>query len=77
MFSLYLERGELEYLAANWDRAIATFDEALAHAASVLDRCRVNQYKVMLYRAKNEAQDVAGHRPWGSGGVGRPSVRAG
>ena len=54
MFSLYLERGELEYLAANWDRAIATFDEALAHAASVLDRCRVNQYKVMLYRAKNE-----------------------
>ena len=53
-FSLHLEQGELEYLAANWDRAIATFDEALAHAKSVLDRCRVNQYKVMLYRAKNE-----------------------
>ncbi|HXI39342.1 MAG TPA: GAF domain-containing protein, partial [Bryobacteraceae bacterium] len=39
---------------ADWDTAISTFDEALAHASALLDRCRVNQFKVMLYRAKNE-----------------------
>jgi predicted ATPase/signal transduction histidine kinase/CheY-like chemotaxis protein len=53
-FAYLLEKGELEYLLAQWDVAIATFDEALAHAATLLDRCRVNQFKVMLYRAKNE-----------------------
>ena len=53
-FACLLEKGELEYLLAQWDVAIATFDEALAHAATLLDRCRVNQFKVMLYRAKNE-----------------------
>jgi predicted ATPase/signal transduction histidine kinase/CheY-like chemotaxis protein len=53
-FAYFLEKGELEYLLAQWDVAIATFDEALAHAANLLDRCRVNQFKVMLYRAKNE-----------------------
>src|SRR5262249_41281810 len=53
-FACYLEKGELEYLLTRWDPAIATFDRALAHAASLLDRCQVNQYKVTLYRAKNE-----------------------
>jgi predicted ATPase len=52
--SLHLEKGELEYLIAKWDEAIATFDLALAHASGVMDRCKVNQYKVTLYRAKNE-----------------------
>jgi len=53
-FAYRLEKGELEYLSADWDAAIATFDDALAHARALLDRCRVNQFKVMLYRAKNE-----------------------
>ena len=53
-FAYRLEKGELEYLSADWDAAIATFDDALAHATALLDRCRVNQFKVMLYRAKNE-----------------------
>ncbi len=53
-FAYRLEKGELEYLLAEWDAAISTFDDALAHASVVLDRCRVNQFKVVLYRAKNE-----------------------
>ncbi len=53
-FACHLEKGELEYLLARWDQAIATFDEALRHVVNLLDRCRVNQYKVTLYRAKNE-----------------------
>jgi len=53
-FAYRLEKGELEYLLAEWDTAISTFNEALAHASALLDRCRVNQFKVMLYRAKNE-----------------------
>jgi predicted ATPase/signal transduction histidine kinase/ActR/RegA family two-component response regulator len=53
-FAYRLEKGELEYLLAKWDAAISTFDDALAHASVLLDRCRVNQFKVVLYRAKNE-----------------------
>jgi predicted ATPase/signal transduction histidine kinase/CheY-like chemotaxis protein len=53
-FAYRLEKGELEYLLAEWDTALSTFDDALAHASALLDRSRVNQFKVMLYRAKNE-----------------------
>ncbi|MGR3302035.1 MAG: ATP-binding sensor histidine kinase [Candidatus Scalindua sp.] len=52
--SYYIEKGELEYLNSNWDMAIATFDEALGHAGSLLDRCEINEYKSTLYRMKND-----------------------
>jgi Nif-specific regulatory protein len=54
IFSYYLEKGELEYLVAKWDQAIASFDDALGHAVGVLDRSKVSLYKVILYRVKNE-----------------------
>ncbi|MGB3558561.1 MAG: AAA family ATPase [Geitlerinemataceae cyanobacterium] len=55
-FSYYLEKGEIEYLLTSWDEALSTFDEALEHIDSLLDRCKVNQYKVTLYRMKNDLE---------------------
>jgi predicted ATPase/signal transduction histidine kinase/CheY-like chemotaxis protein/tRNA A-37 threonylcarbamoyl transferase component Bud32 len=55
-FSYYLEKGEIEYLTASWDEALSTFDEALEHTDSLLDRCKVNEYKVTLYRMKNDLE---------------------
>jgi predicted ATPase/serine phosphatase RsbU (regulator of sigma subunit)/tRNA A-37 threonylcarbamoyl transferase component Bud32 len=55
-FSYYLEKGEIEYLTASWDEALSTFDEALEHIDSLLDRCKVNEYKVTLYRMKNDLE---------------------
>ena len=53
-FAYHLEKGELEYLDAKWNQAIDTFDTALAHSTGVLERGKVSEYKVILYRAKNE-----------------------
>ncbi|MCH8046552.1 MAG: AAA family ATPase [Planctomycetes bacterium] len=58
----WLEKGEIEYLNARWDDALATFDEALGRATGVLDRCTINEYKCTLYRMKNDLRrslDVA------------------
>lgn len=55
-FSYHLEKGEIEYLTASWDEALSTFDEALKHIDSLLDRCKVNEYKVTLYRMKNDLE---------------------
>ncbi|AFZ19629.1 hybrid sensor histidine kinase/response regulator [Allocoleopsis franciscana] len=55
-FSYHLEKGEIEYLTASWDEALSTFDEALEHIDSLLDRCKVNEYKVTLYRMKNDLE---------------------
>ncbi|WP_242715538.1 AAA family ATPase [Microcoleus vaginatus] len=55
-FSYHLEKGEIEYLNASWDEALSTFDEALEHINSLLDRCKVNEYKVTLYRMKNDLE---------------------
>ncbi|MEG4105748.1 AAA family ATPase [Microcoleus sp. S13_C5] len=55
-FSYHLEKGEIEYLNASWDEALLTFDEALEHTNSLLDRCKVNEYKVTLYRMKNDLE---------------------
>lgn len=53
-FSYSLEKGEIEYLNASWDDAIATFDKALKEVRSVVDRCKVNEYRATLYRMKND-----------------------
>jgi predicted ATPase/tRNA A-37 threonylcarbamoyl transferase component Bud32 len=55
-FSYHLEKGEIEYLTASWDEALSTFDEALEHIDSLLDRCKVNEYKMTLYRMKNDLE---------------------
>ncbi|MEG5036090.1 AAA family ATPase [Microcoleus sp. AT3-D2] len=55
-FSYHLEKGEIEYLTARWDEALLTFDETLEHINSLLDRCKVNEYKVTLYRMKNDLE---------------------
>ncbi|MBE9187508.1 AAA family ATPase [Microcoleus sp. LEGE 07076] len=55
-FSYHIEKGEIEYLNASWDEALLTFDEALAQIDSLLDRCKVNEYKVTLYRMKNDLE---------------------
>ncbi|MGB7443381.1 MAG: AAA family ATPase [Coleofasciculaceae cyanobacterium] len=55
-FSYHLEKGEIEYLTASWDEALSTFDEALEHINNLLDRCKVNEYKVTLYRMKNDLE---------------------
>ncbi|MGC1394478.1 MAG: adenylate/guanylate cyclase domain-containing protein, partial [Coleofasciculaceae cyanobacterium] len=55
-FSYHLEKGEIEYLTASWDEALLTFDEALEHINGLLDRCKVNEYKVTLYRMKNDLE---------------------
>ncbi|WP_254568459.1 AAA family ATPase [Oscillatoria sp. HE19RPO] len=55
-FSYHLEKGEIEYLMASWDEALSTFDETLEHINSLLDRCKVNEYKVTLYRMKNDLE---------------------
>ncbi|MEG4352780.1 adenylate/guanylate cyclase domain-containing protein, partial [Microcoleus sp. LAD1_D3] len=55
-FSYHLEKGEIEYLNASWDEALSTFDESLEHINSLLDRCKVNEYKVTLYRMKNDLE---------------------
>ncbi len=54
MFSFYLEKGEIEYLNAKWDQSIETFDYALKHTGCLLDRTRISEYKVTLYRMKND-----------------------
>lgn len=51
--SYYFEKGEIEYLTAHWDTAILTFDEALSHTKTLLERCKINKYKIILYRMKN------------------------
>jgi predicted ATPase/signal transduction histidine kinase/CheY-like chemotaxis protein/tRNA A-37 threonylcarbamoyl transferase component Bud32 len=55
-FSYHLEKGEIEYLTASWDEALSTFDETLEHIDSLLDRCKVTEYKVTLYRMKNDLE---------------------
>ncbi len=55
-FSYHIEKGEIEYLTASWDEALLTFDQALEHIDSLLDRCKVNEYKVTLYRMKNDLE---------------------
>ncbi|MEG4858815.1 AAA family ATPase [Microcoleus sp. K1-B6] len=55
-FSYHIEKGEIEYLTASWDEALSTFDEALEHIDGLLDRCKVNEYKVTLYRMKNDLE---------------------
>jgi predicted ATPase/signal transduction histidine kinase/CheY-like chemotaxis protein len=55
-FSYHLEKGEIEYLTASWDEALSTFDEALEHIDNLLDRCKVNEYKMTLYRMKNDLE---------------------
>ena len=52
--SYWLEKGEIEYLNARWDDALATFDAALGNAISLLDRCVINEKKSTLYRMKND-----------------------
>ncbi len=54
IFSYYLEKGEIEYLDAKWDQSIETFDYALKHAIGLLDKIRISEYKVTLYRMKND-----------------------
>ncbi|MFB8792275.1 MAG: AAA family ATPase [Potamolinea sp.] len=55
-FSYYLEKGEIEYLNARYDQALLTFDEALEHIDSLLERCKINEYKMTLYRMKNDLE---------------------
>ena len=55
-FSYHLEKGEIEYLNASWDEALSTFDEALEHIDSLLNRCKVNEYKMTLYLIKNDLE---------------------
>ncbi|HBY76675.1 MAG TPA: hypothetical protein DEG47_06660, partial [Cyanobacteria bacterium UBA11148] len=55
-FSYYLEKGEIEYLNARYDEALSTFDEALEHIDNLLDRCKINEYKITLYRMKNDLE---------------------
>lgn len=55
-FLYHLEKGEIEYLTASWDESLSTFDEALEHIDDLLDRCKVNEYKVTLYRMKNDLE---------------------
>ena len=49
-----VERGELEYLTAHWDDAIHSLDVALAHVRSMPERCRIQAYRAMLFRMKND-----------------------
>ena len=53
----FFEKGEIEYLNAQWDDAIATFDEALEKVVSQLDRSRIFKFKVTLFRMKNDLKD--------------------
>ncbi|GAB4193667.1 MAG: AAA family ATPase [Coleofasciculaceae cyanobacterium] len=55
-FSYHIEKGEIEYLTASWDEALSTFDEALKHIDNLLDRCKITEYKVTLYRMKNDLE---------------------
>ncbi len=55
-FSYYLEKGEVEYLNSRYDEALSTFDEALQQVHSLLDRCKINEYKMTLYRMKNDLE---------------------
>ncbi len=50
----YFEKGEIEYLNAQWDEAIVTFDEVSEHADTLLEQCKVSAYKATLYRMKND-----------------------
>ncbi len=50
----HLVKGEVEWLNAKWDDAIATFDTALAHVSDTLDRCKINSFKSTAYRMKND-----------------------
>jgi predicted ATPase/tRNA A-37 threonylcarbamoyl transferase component Bud32 len=53
-YDLYLEKGELEYLIAQWDTSIATFNHMLDNASSLLDRARINALIMVCYRMKND-----------------------
>jgi len=52
--SYYFEKGEIEYLNAMWDKALATFEQISIHVSTVLERCKVSEYKATLYRMKND-----------------------
>jgi PAS domain S-box-containing protein len=51
---LYLEAGEAEYLNGNNAAGIQVLDYTASHAKSILDRCRINEYKIVCYRMRNE-----------------------
>ncbi|OKH44895.1 hypothetical protein NIES2101_27500 [Calothrix sp. HK-06] len=50
---LYLETGVTEYLNGNNDAGLAVLDVALDNVKTRLERCQVNEYKIMCYRMKN------------------------
>ncbi|MGL1934501.1 MAG: PAS domain S-box protein [Fibrobacterales bacterium] len=52
--SYYFEKGEIEYLNAQWDDALATFEEISNHVSTLLERCKISEYKATLYRMKND-----------------------
>jgi len=52
--SYYFEKGEIEYLNAGWDAALATFEEVSKHVTTLLERCKISEYKATLYRMKND-----------------------
>jgi len=52
--TLYLETGEAEYLNGNNAAGIQVLDDTASHAKSILDRCRINEYKIVCYRMRNE-----------------------
>jgi predicted ATPase/GAF domain-containing protein len=60
--SYWLEKGEVEYLNADWNDSLATLNEALERTTDLLDRCAINERKSTLYRMKNDLRkslDVA------------------
>ncbi len=53
-FSIFIQKGEIEFLNAMWDEAIATFDKSLEISEGLLERSRINTHRINLYRMKND-----------------------
>ncbi len=51
---IYLETGESEYLNGNNESALVIFKQTLSHVNNLLEKCQVNEYKIMCYRMQND-----------------------
>ncbi|MEH1939246.1 MAG: AAA family ATPase [Nostoc sp.] len=52
--NLYLQVGEAEFLNGKYEQALLIFEQTFSQVKTSLDMCRVNEYRIMCHRMKND-----------------------
>ncbi len=56
--NLHLQTGEAEYLNGNNEAGLEILEQTDTQIKTILDRCRLNEYKIICYRMKNELESA-------------------